>query len=257
MEKLLEFGAITFLFVSLMAWISATNHESFLDEICVGIQATNERRFRGSHFHYIAKFKFQERNCSLSFGYRLWQRTGRANEEFEIAIPVIQKFWLRLLPPTDAYHGSAKEPQMIVDVHGISLIGHSNQPDAATEFLNRPEMARHWKEIGPFQKLEIYRGVLRVIYLNPSACFTSESLQATLNALLQLLFFYEEQTSLRLIATAANELCPFCRGKLDGARESIFQCRECETRLHASCWRENGHCTTWGCASTTAAPANG
>jgi Prokaryotic RING finger family 1 len=240
MNSLLQFAAILLALAGAGAWISVAKHESFLDEICSGILTITKRRFRTVYFSYISHLKFQERNITLTFHYRPWEMVGSKNEELEITAPLIQKFWLRLLAR------SASEPEPLMD---------SNQPEAAQEYLNQPEIQTHWNALGPFQKLEIHRGKLWAIYRNPGNYFTSEALQETLSTLLQLVFFYEQQSSLRLIEVPAGELCPFCRGTLDSREEPIFRCRQCGTRLHESCWRDNGHCTTWGCTSMDASPA--
>ena len=50
----------------------------------------------------------------------------------------------------------------------------------------------------------------------------------------------------------ANKPCPFCTSPVIlGADVAV--CRDCSATLHERCWRENGGCSTYGCASAPAA----
>jgi len=234
-------------------WISAAKHESFLDEICFGIEGIYHREIKKFKIRYVARLKFQERRIDAIYTYKLWKPTGSKDEDLEIAIPVIQKFWLRLLRHPE--NTLPIDQQEFLEIPGVPLIAHSNELGSAREFLNLTEIKNHIPLLGPLFKLEIHRGMLRAYYRGQSSYFSPESSQQTLTALLQLVFFYERQPSFRLTAVGANQVCPFCRENLH-AHDSVFECRECGTRLHETCWKENQHCTTWGCPSTSALPAN-
>jgi len=45
-----------------------------------------------------------------------------------------------------------------------------------------------------------------------------------------------------------REVCPYCRDRLAGAQDELFECPACATRTHAACRREAGRCTTAGCS---------
>jgi len=49
----------------------------------------------------------------------------------------------------------------------------------------------------------------------------------------------------------ANKPCPFCTSPII-LGDDIAVCRDCSAVLHESCWRENGGCSTYGCASSPA-----
>src|SRR5437868_3586856 len=41
--------------------------------------------------------------------------------------------------------------------------------------------------------------------------------------------------------------CPYCKDELDTTADGIVRCSACETTQHATCWRENGGCSTHAC----------
>lgn len=53
---------------------------------------------------------------------------------------------------------------------------------------------------------------------------------------------------------AVGQMCPFCRFPIKEGEE-VITCPDCQTTLHADCWRENGGCTTYGCSSSPQAAA--
>jgi len=53
---------------------------------------------------------------------------------------------------------------------------------------------------------------------------------------------------------AVGRICPFCRFPIKKGDE-VITCPDCQTTLHADCWRENGGCTTYGCSSSPQAAA--
>ena len=53
---------------------------------------------------------------------------------------------------------------------------------------------------------------------------------------------------------AVGKMCPFCRFPIKEGEE-VITCPDCQTTLHADCWRENDGCTTYGCSSSPQAAA--
>ncbi len=53
---------------------------------------------------------------------------------------------------------------------------------------------------------------------------------------------------------AVGQMCPFCRFPIKEGEE-VITCPDCQTTLHADCWRENDGCTTYGCSSSPQAAA--
>jgi len=51
-----------------------------------------------------------------------------------------------------------------------------------------------------------------------------------------------------------GQMCPFCRFPIKQGEE-VITCPDCQTTLHADCWRENDGCTTYGCSSSPQAAA--
>jgi hypothetical protein len=89
-----------------------------------------------------------------------------------------------------------------------------------------------------------------VRYRNAPAFFDRSGFQNAVKALMQLVYWYEMQAAFKITAIAASELCPYCRSRLDEQIEPVYECKQCHTRIHESCWKENRHCTTWGCDSS-------
>jgi hypothetical protein len=57
-----------------------------------------------------------------------------------------------------------------------------------------------------------------------------------------------EPSSLQVEERQALALhCPYCKGELTDNYD-LLRCSECATLHHESCWRENGHCSVFGCA---------
>ncbi len=46
-----------------------------------------------------------------------------------------------------------------------------------------------------------------------------------------------------------GKLCPYCRFPIK-AGDEVVTCPDCQTTLHADCWRANEGCTTYGCRSS-------
>ena len=56
------------------------------------------------------------------------------------------------------------------------------------------------------------------------------------------------------LENAVGQMCPFCRFPIKEGEE-VITCPDCQTTLHADCWRENEGCTTYGCSSSPQAAA--
>src|SRR5437660_257790 len=48
-----------------------------------------------------------------------------------------------------------------------------------------------------------------------------------------------------------DQRCPFCRSCLEEAKRA-HECPQCKTASHIDCWRMQGGCSVYGCASRDA-----
>ncbi len=251
MEILSQLVIIVALLAAGFYWLVVTN-EAFLQAICEGISGSYHRGDGIGRRMYFFRGKFAGRNLRVEYRFRPFTR-NRRQDELEIQIPVIQKFWMRLLTrsiPLPAEEESFGEQE----VPAGPFLAHSNQPQAAREFLETPEILEQLAKLGPVTRLEIYRGTLKALYQKASDQLYRATFQDALEAIVRMIDAYERQLSFKLNAVPATESCPYCRGRLNLQTETIVECAQCITRVHQACWNENGHCTTWGCGSSTAQP---
>lgn len=240
-------------------WKMILQQETLLQGLCLHLGTglyERGRTKRGSR-----TYSFSGRNLGRQFVVALRYRpkglSFRISGELEIQIPLLQKFWLRMLPRMD----NPDPPPGVVFV-GDDLIDtlywvHCNQPGAGNKFLTSSESQsairgfRH-----PFIKLEIYRGWFKITYDKEAAeGFVPGDIEYVLDLVAPMIAAYEAQDMLMmatLAVAAPDPICPYCRGDLDPAQDRIVACAECRTRLHEACWKENGQCTTWGCKSKIA-----
>ena len=231
--------------VPLYFWLSIQEHESYLQSICLDLPPGHFRRsiplrtqINSGDGAYLFESTHHDKKFSVEYRYRWKQNALRRftsqpalHEELEIRFPVVQKFWLRI----------------------ISEAIHSNQPEAAREFLNNPYIAGNLSRM-TFDRLEIHRGWLRVLIEGPAKReFNLYQLDSTTDALCNIAYSYEAQLRTVHVLTQIEDasLCPYCRSELEAA-DPIVECADCGTRLHESCRKENGQCTTWGCNSRDA-----
>jgi Prokaryotic RING finger family 1 len=201
-------------------------------------------RFRG---------KFAGRDLLVEYRFRLFPRGRRPQDELEIRIPVIQKFWLRLITRS-AIFPNEENLSSEEEVPGSPFLAHSNQPEAARLFLETSEIQEQTARLGAVTRLEIYRGTFRALYQKAPDRLYRSTFQDALEAIVRMVDAYERQLALKLTVVRVTELCPYCRERLNPETETIVKCTQCLTRVHHACWNENRHCTTWGCTSTVAQP---
>lgn len=168
--------------------------------------------------------------------------------ELHITIPVIQKFWLRLLAQN--FESDFREEISIEDeVFDSKFIIHSDQPQIAIEFLRRPFISNELPHFSQIKRLEFYRGHLKAVLLGRHAAELKVSeFGRIMNFLARLADDYELQASLlkMLPVQASHSICPYCRESFT-RKTGLKQCGRCGALLHQDCWNENGQCTTWGC----------
>lgn len=231
-------------------WL-AVMKESFLRAICEGIPGSckihlgfrrNICRFRG---------KFAGRDLLIEYRFRLLARKRPQRDELEIHVPVIQKFWLRLLVRSPNFQ-IEEELFSEEEVPGSEFLAHSNQPEAARQFLETTEIAEQLAKLGPISRLEIYRGTFKALYQKLPDHLYRSTFQDELEAIVRIVDAYERQLALKLITVPVNQSCPYCRERLNPDTENVVKCSQCLTRLHKGCWNDNRHCTTWGCTSVIA-----
>ena len=232
-------------------WLAVTN-EGFLQAICEGIPGsfTIHFGFRRNICHF--RGKFAGRDLLIEHRFRLLARE-RQPDELEIHVPVIQKFWLRLLVRSPNFQID-EELFSEEEVSGSAFLAHSNQPEAARQFLETAEIVEQTAKLGPITRLEIYRGTLKVLYQKLPDHLYRSTFQDALEAIIRIVDAYERQLALKLIPVRVNQSCPYCRERLNPETENVVMCSQCLTRLHKGCWNENRHCTTWGCTSVVAQP---
>ncbi|HEY4490430.1 MAG TPA: RING finger protein [Acidobacteriota bacterium] len=203
---------------------------------------------------YTFQAQLHRRHVIVRYTYLPLPSKRFRQDELEIELPVIQKFWLRIVRRSIEAE-SVEEISTGLQEFEPGFRIHSNQEEAARLFLANSYVRDQFRMLrGLFQKMEIYRGNLRVFYQSPLAVdFGQSDLEPAVSALCNLALFYEAQSiPLRITITRVSEFCPYCRESLQRELDRVVQCRQCGTNIHQICWEENAHCTTWGCSSTRA-----
>lgn len=170
----------------------------------------------------------------------------------EIRYLVTQKFWLRLMPQL---------PEQVVDRELITgdeaidsrFVIHADQPEAAIQFLAEPAVRETLVALSQFDRLEIYKGQMRFVLLEPlEKGWKPSEMDRAFLSLARLMNFYDDQRLPVAISSPRNAgICPYCRETLQSASKgAVVFCVSCDVRHHLECWTENKQCTTWGCRST-------
>ena len=248
-------------------WKLVGQNKSYVRQLCSGLMFPYERQSpeepdsKPGWRSFIYGGVFEGRKVEVHYSYRVSFRWPRPEEppglwtvrdELEIRIPVIQKFWLRMLP--QATEEEYRE-EIIVDQDAFDRTYriHANQREAATEFLQSRVIQERFQKLPiSVDRLEIHQGWLKALFLQPKERQMKRSgFESILDHLILLTVAYERQ-SYRLEIKADQEissLCPFCRSEMM-KNEVVVECVQCSTPLHEACWKENKQCTTWGCNST-------
>ena len=238
-----------------------TRHKNFLHRLCDGLGPASfqmeshpgNQLWRKRTYTYQGTY--QKRQLTIRYTFQPGFRGPSIHvNALEIQLPVIQKFWLRLL--TD-YRGTPPQEEIQIGIEPLDqhFIIHSNQPEAAGTFLQDEHVIAQLEILQSFfTKLEIHRGTLKLVYTEPVIReLTRIDLEIILDALMRLILFYESRSdSFKIVPVPISSVCPYCREKLDTQTERIVACAHCNTHLHQSCWEQNGQCTTWGCKSPIA-----
>ena len=249
-------------------WILEGRHRLFVRELCFRLGAKIVQSF-GSIWSWktvVLRFLMRDRQVFVEYRYRNlqpkpnkglfgWQITG----ELEIRIPLVQKFWLRLLQQNQ---DEAPGDEIITKIPELDkhYVIHATQEEAAIDFLKRPSVQAWLLRFPIFpDRLEIYKGFLRAVINQPyMQRVRREEFEAVVNILLDLADVYENQQIglFHVMAATGSPSCPYCRGIFDDSSESVVKCSQCGTSIHQQCWQENGQCTTWGCSSMTVKDQN-
>ena len=240
--------------------------QKYLETICEGQigkfrQTTNFLQQVGnSRGSYEFSGQCSQRRMIIEYFYR-WRKQwdlqidAAPDERLEIRFPVIQKFWLRMILDPD--HEVQKDAVSLGNPALDSLyIIHSNQPEAAREFLSSQAALYDLRRLPcPFDRLEIHQGWGKVEFYFPvRRKFDRMHLELVVEALARLFSEYEAHSKLVIEATLSTDVrCPYCRELFAESTGKIKKCVQCGAEVHESCWNENRHCTTWGCQSTIAA----
>jgi hypothetical protein len=199
----------------------------------------------------FVEYRFRQIQPRLNKMIPLWHLNG----ELEIRIPLVQKFWLRLL---QQHEDETAVNELVTGISQLdkSYVIHANQIEMAQDFLKRSSVLdRIMKLPVPFDRVEIYKGFLKAVITQPYKLrLRREEFENSVMIFLDLIDVYEHQPAahFHLLPTGSDRSCPFCRGLFDAGAELIVKCVQCGTSLHQQCWQENGQCTTWGCASVIA-----
>lgn len=249
---------VLFLASGATLWNLILRQETFLEGLCYHLGAGRYQRSRLQRSTRAYSFSGRILGRQFVVAYRYRPKGFRfpfsVHGELEIQMPVLQKFWLRMLARQD----DAEQPESMTvhdDLIDSLYSVHCNQPEAGLKFLESPAAQSAFRSFRhPFNKLEIHRGWLKITYnYEVLQEFVTGDLEYVLDILVPMINAYEEQAALlkaAIIIAAADEICPYCRGELDTRKDSVVSCTQCRTRLHEACWKENGQCTTWGCRST-------
>jgi hypothetical protein len=242
-------------------WFLEGRHRLFVRELCFRFGGKIVQSF-GSVWGWktvVVRFLMRDRQVFVEFRYRNLRAkssTGlfdRASDgELEIRIPLVQKFWLRLLQQNQ---DEAPMDEIITKIPELDkhYVIHATQEEAAIDFLKRPSVQGWLLRFPVFpDRLEIYKGFLRAVINQPyMQKIRREEFEAVVSTLLDLADVYEDQQVglFHVMAATGSQSCPYCRGIFDPSIESIVKCSQCGTLIHQQCWQENGQCTTWGCSS--------
>ena len=211
-----------------------------------------------SHARGSYRFEGQcsQRAMTIQYFYRwkkVWnlQPAAAPDERLEIQFPVIQKFWLRMIldPNHEQRAGEVALGNPVLD---SLYVVHSNQPDAAREFLTSQAALHDLQRLPfPFNRLEIHRGKGKAEFYFPARRnFGRMHLQIAVESFSRLFSEYENSSKLVILVSVSSDAhCPYCREFLSSAGTTV-QCIQCNARVHKSCWDENKQCTTWGCESS-------
>ena len=268
MQLLLAYAAAAACMVAAaLSWKFLLKHQNYMQGLCLGLSLSRFRLQREDTAiffpwrNYSCEGQYQGRLIRLNYRFRSFPEQYRlplrlkAAEELTLQIPVIQKFWLRLVPER-VPAGPDEEVQIGVPVFDQDYLVHSNQPEAAREFLSIRLVQEQIRKLPLFDRLEFHRGALLMQIPSPAkANIRRSDLEKTLDALLLLATEYMQQSQNYAIRTLnkGGVVCPYCRCSLED-NEPALNCGFCGTCLHVSCWRENGQCTTWGCSSGIPGP---
>jgi Prokaryotic RING finger family 1 len=240
-------------------WKRIGQNELYLRQICSGFlfghpkklptQSNEPSRWRIYSYEGI----FQDRRVIAGYRFRSDWKGADFEDELEIRIPIIQKFWLRMLPQNTEEN---EEGEIILDQQSFDRAFriYANQEEAATEFLQSRIIQERLQMLPlPMDRLEIYHGWLTALFLRPRERRMMRSdFESILEHLILVTVAYERQSyRLEIRKATPSGLCPYCRGKME-QNEAIVECVQCCTQLHQACWEENKQCTTWGCNSTEA-----
>ena len=137
--------------------------------------------------------------------------------ELEIRIPLVQKFWLRLLQQNQ---DEAPIDEIITKIPELDkhYVIHATQEEAAIDFLKRASV-HDWLLRFPIfpDRLEIYKGFLRAVINQPyMQKIRREEFEAVVSTLLDLVDVYENQQVglFHLTEAAGSTSCPYCRESL-------------------------------------------
>jgi len=249
-------------------WLLQGRHHLFARELCYRLGGKVIQSFGSVWGWKTVVLRFMVRNRQLFVEYRYrhfqprpkgalvgWQMSG----ELEIRIPLVQKFWLRLLQQNQ---DEAPSDDIITKIPELDkhYVIHATQEEAAKDFLKRPAVQDRLLRLPVFpDRLEIYKGFLRAVMNQPyMQRIRREEFESLVQILLDLVDVYENQQIglFQIMPAAGNPSCPYCRGIFDPSGESIVKCSQCGTTVHQQCWEENGQCTTWGCSSMTVKDQN-
>lgn len=249
-------------------WKMVGQNRSYVRQLCAGFMFPSSRKlledpspapgWRSYSYGGI----FEGRPVEIQYRYRTslhWPQSEdppvlwTVKDELEIRIPVVQKFWLRMLPQMTE---TDEQEEIIVEKEPFDLAYRifSNQREAATEFLKGSMVQEKFRTLPlSMDRLEIYRGWLRLLFIQAQERgFKRSVLESTLDNLILLLTIYENYSyRLEIKHTNFSKSCPYCRGEMN-ENETMVECQQCSTRLHQDCWEENKQCTTWGCNSKEA-----
>jgi hypothetical protein len=243
-------------------WFLEGRHRLFVRELCFRFGGKIIQSF-GSIRGWktlVVRFLMRDRQVFVEYRYRLLPKDTsglfyrRIDGELEIRIPLVQKFWLRLLHQNQ---DEAPIDEIITKIPELDkhYVIHATQQEAAIDFLKRSSV-QDWLLRFPIfpDRLEIYKGFLRAVINQPyMQKIRREEFEAVVSILLDLANVYENQQVglFHVMAATGSQSCPYCRGIFDPSVESIVKCSQCGTLIHHQCWQENGQCTTWGCSSMT------
>lgn len=225
-------------------------------ELCFGLNGSLQKTGDKNLLRYAGKFK--ERDYTINYRYRFIRFLSESvSDELEVQVPILQKFWLRLLPQRTDVDNPTEIEINCPEIDERYLI-HTNQPEAAREYLSTSMIQDSLRMLPIFpDRIEFYRGKVTLTISNPSRKKPHASeIQRTMFQVVKLVLFYEQQKTeiFRIAQSSSTSVCPFCRGEMQSSVEIIVRCSVCSTLLHSSCWAENGQCTTWGCHSSANVP---